>query len=326
MPRSLTKIDSIDRKLIVILARNSRISTTAAAKIIKRSREFTDYRIKKLIKEGYFEKFTISVSNSKLGFQTYQILIKLQNYDVEQYKKLVNYLKSSKYTKIVERCNGGWDILVKPVFKSRYGLIRFIDSLDAKFGEIINNHEILLDHIPLKHEDLFCISDLKFKEEEFVRTSAPKIDNIDRKILNYLAEDSRISLSDLAKKSKISLDTCIRRFKVLVNKKVISSFKSTVNFEKFDSQFYYLFLRVKNFDRERRTKIQKLFKEERNIVYAGRVIGNWDMFVQITAKNQKEFDNQMMNLISHLKNDIKDYSFAIIVDKVKKETYPKSMR
>ena len=326
MPKGTTIIDETDRKLIILLNKNSRVSASSAAKMLRKSREFIDYRIRKLVRLGYFSSFTITVSNKMLGFEAYQILLRLNNYTYEQQSALLSYLSASSNVKILERCSGDWDVLAKVVFTDRYYLVNFLDRLNEKFSAIINNYEILMDHIPVKHEDLFFISPFRFlasfrkhSSERYIR------DEVDKRMLAILAEDSRISLKSLAMKAGISIDSGISRFKKLVGKNVITSFKSLINFEKFDVQFYYLFLRISKFSEEKRKKLEILFENEHGVVYAGRVIGNWDLLIQVVARNQKEFDVQMERIRTHLTNEIKSYAFAMVIENISKVTYPKIM-
>jgi DNA-binding Lrp family transcriptional regulator len=58
-----------------------------------------------------------------------------------------------------------------------------------------------------------------------------KIDEIDRKILNVLLENSRLSYREIAKKAGVSVVTIMKRVKELEKQKVIKSYTAELDYE-----------------------------------------------------------------------------------------------
>ena len=80
------KLDLTDRKILAELDKNCRISNSALAKKVNKSREAVKYRIQQLQKRGIIEKFITSINPNKLGFYMFKVYLKLENIPEEREK------------------------------------------------------------------------------------------------------------------------------------------------------------------------------------------------------------------------------------------------
>ena len=151
------------------------------------------------------------------------------------------------------------------------------------------------------------------------------LDKRDKEILRVLSENSRLSVSQLARKLKMNPYTCQRRFNTLQKIGIIRYTKANIAIEKFGLEQYIILLKINKLSREKRKKIFAFLKEEKKVMYAERILGNFDMRVTIVAQNQREFDEELNALRSYLREDIKQYSFSIIMETLKKTSYPEAM-
>ena len=90
------KIDSYDNKILFELDKNARISTTNLAKKLRKSKQFVDYRVKKLEQERVILGYTTVIDYSRLGYTSIRIYFKLHNITPEQQKAMEDELIKDK--------------------------------------------------------------------------------------------------------------------------------------------------------------------------------------------------------------------------------------
>ena len=116
------------------------------------------------------------------------------------------------------------------------------------------------------------------------------IDKIDEQIIELLAKNGRIKLSDLAKQINLSISPCQARLKKLEDKKYILSYHARINYEKMQKA-HVAFVQVvlsdtranalENFNRE----VNKLESVEQCHLIAG----NFDYLLKVRTKNIQEY-------------------------------------
>ncbi len=326
MPRNVTKLDKKDKELLYLLNENCRLTQTQLSKKVHLSRELVKYRLAKLVREKYILGFNLVVSNKKLHFETYNITVKLQSATNELLQEIGDFIKNHPNIKYLDRCSGSWDFIMTVVVKDKIGLAIFLDELNEKFGEIIAENFLLMSVVPLKHEKLNFLVDVDYKSKEMEKFTGGIVpDARDKKILQVLSDKANMSIAELARKTKMNPETCSVRFNNLIRKGIVRKGKAIVNYDKFNLQQYVLLLKVNRLSREKRKKLSYFFKTQKNILYAERILGNFDLKVVIVAGDQKEFDEQFTELRAYLKQDIQQYSFSLVLENIKRLSYPEGM-
>src|SRR3989344_5825803 len=133
-------MDVKDRKILLELDRNPRISTTKLAKKVLLSQQVTDYRIKKL-KEDVINQFGTVLNLSKIGYEQYRVLFQLSASENEK-SDLIKYLGTSKNIYWAAIVGGKWDLLTVVYVKNYDEFEDFLDNLFQKF-KFIRDYEAL---------------------------------------------------------------------------------------------------------------------------------------------------------------------------------------
>ena len=87
------KLDNKDKEILRLLNENARLTSKSIGQSTNISREVADYRIKRLIKNGLISGFITLVSDRRLGYETYLLLLQLQNYTKEDEERILKFLK-----------------------------------------------------------------------------------------------------------------------------------------------------------------------------------------------------------------------------------------
>ena len=116
-----------------------------------------------------------------------------------------------------------------------------------------------------------------------------KIDKTDKKILNTLLDNSKLSYRGIAKKVGVSVVTILKRVKNLEKEKIIQSYTTNIDYEQIGYDVEVIIkLRISK---------GKLFEVEKKIAIDKRVFaiydvtGNFDSMLIAKFKNRKSLDS-----------------------------------
>ena len=82
-------MDSLDKKILSELMRNSRTPVTQLAKKVRSSREVVNYRISKMQKNGIILKFVTEIDTNLLGYQSASAFINIKAKKENELKEFV---------------------------------------------------------------------------------------------------------------------------------------------------------------------------------------------------------------------------------------------
>lgn len=120
-------LDELDKRILQVLASESRISTRRLAKILDKPVSTIYDRVKRLERTGVIEKYTIKVDAKKIGYQIKAlILINVVGKHIEEVEEEI-----SKHPNIltVLDITGEFDVAVIACFRNIDELDRFIKKL-----------------------------------------------------------------------------------------------------------------------------------------------------------------------------------------------------
>ncbi len=136
------KLDKTDLKILQLLSSNSRIEYKEISEKLNLTGNAIKYRIKNLEKTGIIKGYTISLDIRKLGYELYNIQLKLTNNrkESELKKFLKENLKVIFFYKYLGHEN--WDIDIGIIAQNSLELRDFILRLRKNFGDILKIHDL----------------------------------------------------------------------------------------------------------------------------------------------------------------------------------------
>ncbi len=142
--KSTITVDEIDKKILSILAKNSRAEYLEIAKITKLSANAIKYRIKNMENSGIIQGYTISVDYAKLGYQFFNIQLKLIT---PEDRKLMTY--ASAYPNIIYYYTyvgqENWDVDFGVIAKDMDELRKVIIDIKKDLGSYIKIYNIMIN-------------------------------------------------------------------------------------------------------------------------------------------------------------------------------------
>lgn len=139
-------IDDIDKKILILLKDNARISLTEIAKKVGLSVMGVKNRIKKLEEKGVIEGYSANINFTKLGYS----IVAFVEISVEAKKRAEAVRELKKRKEVVElyEIGGTYDFIAKIVVKDMNELREFLAITLAKIEGIVATHTLLIikDH------------------------------------------------------------------------------------------------------------------------------------------------------------------------------------
>jgi len=133
------EIDSLDYKILDLLAPNSRIMTLEIAQKLKSTVNTINSRIKKLVKTGVIQRYTIDVDWPKIGYQWYKADIVLK--DSKKIQQIIDYVVTNPnfVHRIVSL--GYVDLQLSFCLNNANQLHQIMGGLSSKFPDTIKNYK-----------------------------------------------------------------------------------------------------------------------------------------------------------------------------------------
>jgi len=137
-------IDAVDKKILQQLTQHARTEYTQLTKTTKLSANAVKYRIKNLEQSGIIQGYTISVDYNALGYQFYNLQLKI---NALEDKTLLSYITNHPnilyYYKYIGQEN--WDMDLGIIVKSVEELRKTIIDIKKDFGDILTIHNIVMN-------------------------------------------------------------------------------------------------------------------------------------------------------------------------------------
>ncbi|MBW2967216.1 Lrp/AsnC family transcriptional regulator [Candidatus Woesearchaeota archaeon] len=325
------KIDNKDKEILRLLNENARLTSKSIGGSTNISREVADYRIKRLIKNGLISGFITVVNDRKLGYESYVLLLQLQNYTEADESRILEFLTKHPFVKWVLKCSGDWDIQTAIMVKNKNHLAQVIDEIDNFCGKNLRKYDLAIVINLLVPENLaFMLArperaltpkDLPPIEKK-ISYELANIDDKDKLLLKALATDARAPIVKVAQQIGLSADATNIRMKKLQKSGVIKKFQTVVDLSTLNYLLYSVFLKINNYSEKRETQIRTFLYSLPNITFAERILGGWDIRLQLSCTNPQELEGILQKIREFLGEDLKYYNFTLMLKEFKRVSYP----
>src|SRR3989344_3682311 len=298
-------LDLKDKKLLTEIEMNARISHTSLAKKVGLSKHVVKYRIEKLEEENIIQGYNAIIDSNKLGETIYVIYLKLIKISSTQEKRWMEEIGKNPAVITVGKNAGFWDLTLVIKSKDNQELNQLLEKIlenkleNIKEKKITSEIESSYFNLKLIHESKNIEFSTSNKQDKIA------IDEIDKKILNFLANNCRIGLVDISIKLKMSPNGVKDRIKKLEKNKIIIGYKTKINYEELGYLHYRVFLHFRKMNDDIYIKIRQFLRNKQNVESVSTYIGYADIDFRCYSKNLVGFylliseikDNFLQNII-----------------------------
>ncbi|MFH2021472.1 MAG: Lrp/AsnC family transcriptional regulator [archaeon] len=327
--RTNLKLDIKDKKILKELFRDGRIPFSLVAKKVGMSKEVVNYRVNKMLERGLLLGFNSVYDVKRIGWKIYMVYLKLKSIDNKREQEIINTLKSHKNVAWVIKCIGYYDIIIKIFARESHEYNHTIKEIESLIGLSLSDydsdaaereHPVQIPFLyapvnPDRHEDIR-------KEGDF------KISNIDISILEELAHDARMPLSDMASKLSVSRDLLKYHLKKLEEELIILKYRPSAwsGSKSLGFSWYLISLKLRQLETEKQMTLFSYIANHPNVTYFYELTGEHDFGFEIRIKTGDELNDVMMQIRSILGEDLKSHILNLILKEYKYTYFPDCLK
>ena len=314
------KLDSYDRRILFELDKNSRSTTTQIGKKIRKSKQFVDYRIKRLEELKVLQGYVTVIDYSRLGYKSIRVYLKFHNLTREEQDKLEDELVKDKEIWWIVTLEGKWDLGYATAVKNVLDFYESWDRIMNKYRKYISKRSIdIYSHIK-QYPKSYLINKNNTDKGTIVggSTEEIKINKLDLEILKIIAGEGRKPLLDIAIKLKTSPQVIKNHLKKLEKNKIILGYKALIDVSFLGYRYYKAYINLTNTNKLK--ELHQFCLQHPNILNINRTLGDNDFELELQAKSFDQFDSIMNTLRKEFAGTIDEYEF-VIARKEKKMIY-----
>jgi len=312
----MEKLDLKDRKILYELDIDSRQSFSQLGKKVGLHKDVVAYRVKKLQEKGIIKNFYLDINGYKFGYNKIKFYYNFQFITPEIKQEIIDYLVKSPYTDVVHSAEGQYDLVVICEVENIPNFYNIWNGVINRYRDYFSN-QILCIHNNLTEYKRDFLLDEKIDNKEdriiFVEDSSDEkadIDDLDKKILELLAPNSRIKTIDIAEKLNSTVNTINSRIKKLVKTGVIQRYTISIDWPKIGYQWYKADIILKDLDK--RQKIVDYIENNPNLIHRIASLGYVDLELTFALNNANQLHQIIENLSLKFPESIKNYKYFSI--------------
>ena len=301
-----------DRKILSSLDGEGRISINKLAKKVHLSKDGTNYRLKKLFNEEVINRCFAEINVAKLGLIIGKVALQFQNLDDKKADEIFEYLRKSANIPWVVYCSGRWDCIFGLFVKDIYETQEVLNNLSERYGKYLLAKEVLIE------PEYYVVSrgwPINQKNRVIAKIGGKvgdMTDELDKKIIKVLAKNCRTPIIEIAILLKQSAGTIINRIKNLEKKGVIQNYFIGLNLDKIGMEFCKAFVYLQNPAKKEYDLLIDYCLKHPNVTAVSKMVGAWEMELEMEVKNFDEFYRIMNQIKSQFKDVIRSYEAVTI--------------
>jgi len=316
----MVKLDLYDKKVLFELDKNARKSTSDIAKKIRKSKQFVDYRIKRLEYEEVLKGYTTVIDYSRMGYLSIRVYLKLHNITPEQQNALENELIKDKEVWWLVTLEGKWDISYATAVKNVLDFYDYWDKIVQKYRKHITKKSIVIYTHIRQYPKTYLIQTKEMHHGTLVGASKDieKYDEMDLRILKLIADKARMPLLEIAGKLKTSPQVIRNHIRKMEKSGIIQGYRALIDVSQMGYRYYKAYINLLH--NKRQKELETFCAQHPNILNVNRTIGGKDFEIELQAKSFSEFETIMNEIRTKFSGMIDDYEF-VIAKKEKKMIY-----
>lgn len=243
-------LDVIDKKLLFHLHEDSRQSLKIIGKKVGISRELASFRIKRLVKQKIITKFHVNTNLGRLGYGLYNLYFTFKNINPKIKQEIITNAVYNKLTTYVSLLEGVYDFQIECALGDPFIFEKFYDTFQEKY-----HHYLTLIHTIswIRGEEYnypFLINSennqIQPHKWHWNYSDLVIIDKLDFKIIQDLANDSRIPTKAIANNHNSTVSIVNNRIKKLIKTGVITRYRIDIDWSKLGYDWYHLQINLNN--------------------------------------------------------------------------------
>ena len=307
----MAELDLLDRRIMYELDLDARISASQLARKVRKSKETVNFRLNRLLREGYLKGFYAVFNTSKLGWFYVKAYLKFKDTTPKKEAEIFEYLRTQPNISYLASVEGRYDCLLLVNVSQMARMDSFISAFMAKYGEFVQEKDmtIMLSVHRLNQKFLFAGKESRDWSYSY-ELGSYSLDATERKLLAELSSNARIPLLELAKKCGISPTAAAYRLRKLEHDGIILAYASSPNFDKLGLRFVQVNISLK--DPAIRKQIISYFDATNKCLFAIEMLGKYDVLAEVHTQGEQELQKIINGFRERFVGKYADYDISTI--------------
>ena len=308
----MRKIDRNDRKILYELDKNSRQSIQSIGRKVNLHKNVVLHRIKKLEESGIINNYFTMIDTSKLGYRSYRLNLLFQNTNEEIISDIINHFVKYKNTWWAVSTKGIYDFSAAIWVKNIEEFQQFWKHTLRKYHMFIREQTFSLYLELFSLRPSYLLID-KYQESDIAKydivlgSNSVHIDDIDKKILQFISNNSRVPTIEISNKLNISTPTVRKRISNLTELGVIRGYRISIDHSKMGYKMFKIDMYLNNY--KIRDKILDFIIKNPRLIYICNTLGYADLEFDLMVEEESQLHYIMDQIMSKFEGAIKYYDF-----------------
>jgi len=305
------KLDLKDRKILFYLIKNSRQSLKTIGRNTGMSKELVHYRIRRLIKNGIINNFSIVVNFEKLGYALMQSYYKFVNINPAIKEEIIDFFVTNKNTMYVSLIEGTNDVQVDFYLGKPHEFESLLDEIREKYYQYLSFKS---SRLPIRAEfyDYTFLLDETIIKKQIINwiwgQSLLCIDDLDFKILLQLSKNSRMPIKNIANNLNSAISTVNYRINQLEKQMIIAQYSVNINWTKIGYRQFHLQISLRDYSKK--NQIIDYMRNNPNLIRIFKFLNiDVDLHFTLLLQNMQQLRNIIEDISTRFPNSINDYIF-----------------
>ncbi|MEW5996938.1 MAG: winged helix-turn-helix transcriptional regulator [Candidatus Micrarchaeota archaeon] len=293
--------DRVDRKILLLLSEDCRMSVAQMARRIRASREVVDYRIRRLLRNGIIKSFCTDIDLGALGYTKHVVYLELKGTSKQKEEEIFRKLKENKFVSWIVTSTGRWSVIFDIHSRNTEHLSHLVRSLKHELGRHIGEYEIVtLEDYGYFHSKFFG------GEEPRKKAASPYVpDETDLLLLKLLSKNARMSCVELARMVELTPEAVGKRIRRLREIGIVRRFYIFPDLAKLGFEHYNVQINLENIRNEKEREITAYLEHHPSVSFLYKPISHWDIEFGVFVRNPGELRTFMQDLRTHYPENIR---------------------
>ena len=315
-------LDDTDRGLLFQLSLNGRIGITQLAEMMDISKQMAAYRLGRLQEQGVVKRFYAITNIYRLRKTHYRVFIKFQNLTIQKERELKDYLVNHPKIAWVIYLDGDFDMFFVVWSENIIEFEKVYDDIMGRYGTFFQEKNFSIatriEYLPYY-----------FLSPDMPKTGASllfgasysywELDDLDKKLLNSLNRNGRISLASLSRQLDVTSKKARARMEELIRAGIIIGFNLKVDHTLLGYVYRKVLLKLNDTSGHNLEQLTAYLKQQPAIIYLLKTIGPYDFEFELMTRSNEEFYNIVKDLRIRFSTNIKNLNMVIMKEEAKFE-------
>jgi len=310
----MVDLDIKDQKILYQLDLTSRQSLSQIGKAVRLPKNVVAYRINKLVERGIITNFYTIIDAFRLGYLSVRLYLTYQYTTPSIEQNIVDHFKNNNLTYWIASTEGQNNLVVIMYIKDMNEFSRFWKETLIRYRPYFQRYHFSVYLQLLHYKNSYLLEEYSPKDRakpETIGCGPPvEIDETDFKILQNLANNSRMPLIEIANKVGATSSTIRTRIKRLEKEGIIQGYRTELDILKLGYRQFKVDI---NFDDYSKIDaVTRYISQNPHLYYITKTAGQNDFEVTFRVQNIESLHNIMNDLRTKFPKAIKDYNYFYI--------------